>query len=287
MRLTFPNGEHEPLTFDQGELLIGSDPACAVALKADGLKAMHVVLAIDPRGLVLSVLGTGGPPTVVNGRVVAELALLRAGDTLTVASIEIALKSNDGNRETPPARDVTRETVSGSYPRVLLRGLSGDWSGRAAHLRDTLRFGSDPDCDVDLPPEHAAAHHCSIDLDLAGIFLRAAAAGNRVEVNGHEFESAILKPNDQILIGGQRFLIEAPGYRPVSITPLPSNPNSTGVMRRIELESPPPLNALDTPAVSNTAPSGDFISEMPDWLWFSLIGLIAICSGVLVWYLRS
>lgn len=290
MRLTFPNGEHEPVSFDQGELLIGSDPACALALKADGIRAMHAVLSIDSRGLVLSVLGKGANSTYVNARNIEELALVRNGDELTIATIKMLLQSGEAPRDPPPPQDAARVGVSGSYPRVILRGMSGDWKGRFARLRDTLRFGSDPDCDVDLPAELAAPMHSTLELSMEGIFLRANAPGNSVQVNGHDYQDVVLKPNDQLLIGGERFVVEAPGYRPVSVTPIPSsNPSVTGVMRRIEAPDPPPINAVtDAKSASpHSAPRGDFVSEMPDWLWFTLIGLIAVGSGVLVWYLRS
>jgi hypothetical protein len=290
MRLTFPNGEHDPVHFDQGELLIGSDPACAIALNAEGIRPMHAVLSIDPRGLALSVLGKGGEATHVNDRLVEELALVRSGDELQIAAVRILLKSTEAPRDQPPPSDAARVGVSGSYPRVILRGMSGDWKGRFARLRDTLRFGSDPDCDVDLPAERAAPMHSTLELSMEGIFLRANAPGNNVQVNGHDYENVVLKPNDQLLIGGERFVIEAPGYRPVTVTPVPSsNPAVTGVMRRIEALDPPPIDAtIERKTASPAAtPRGDFVSEMPDWLWFSLIGLIAVGSGVLVWYLRS
>jgi hypothetical protein len=288
MRLTFPNGEHESTQFDQGEILVGSDPACAVALKGEGLRAMHAVLSLDARGLVLSVLGNSGAATLVNGREIRELAILRAGDELALGPIQCCVQSGDGPRELPPATSPSNVAVSGTYPRVIVRGLSGDWLGRFARLRETLSFGSDADCDIDLPPQCAAAIHSALELGLEGIFLRAAAAGNRVEVNGYECENAVLKPNDQLKIGGERFLIEAPGYRPVSVTPIPEpSASTTGVMRRIEVDAPPPLEAGSDPATTSTKPTSDFISEMPDWLWFTLIGLIAVAAGVLVWYVRS
>lgn len=290
MRLTFPSGDYEPISFDQGELLVGSDPACALSLKSPDIRAMHAVLSIDPRGMVLSVLAKEGAPTRVNGHLVAELAILRAGDRIEFGSIVVQLKSNDGQRDVPPARGESRLAVSGTYPRVILRGLSGDWTGRFARLKETLTFGSDPDCDVDLPSEKASALHAKLELDMEGIFLRAQSAGDGVEVNGHPFESVVLKPNDQVVIGGERFLVEAPGYRPVTVTPLPiANPSVTGVMRRIETEQPPPLAAQPALAPASISESSrvDFVTEMPDWLWFTLIIIIAIGSGLLVWYLRS
>lgn len=168
------------------------------------------VLALhrDRRGLWLTV-EAAGHAVHLNGRPVRRIALLRAGDCLHVAGQALQLlghidSSAGGSAGQPPLEAA----------RLLLRGLGGPHHGRAFPLaRDVSIGGHAADIAIEGTPATLAWVRAREGLVIA----EAAEAGASVQVNGHAAASASLQPGDQLLVGGQRLLLEAPSPRLTSL----------------------------------------------------------------------
>ena len=93
MKLVFPNGEHGQVLLNPGVNRIGSSAEAAVVLTVPGIAPEHCTIHVTQTGANLQVPSSGGP-VEVNGKRVADLMALRAGDNgldrLAVAEPDLA-----------------------------------------------------------------------------------------------------------------------------------------------------------------------------------------------------
>ncbi len=268
MRLQFPNGEHRDVEFDQGELLIGSDSACAVSASAPELRPIHAIIGCDPRGLTLSVLGSDAP-CAINGRRVREKAFVRLGDELNLGGLRVRLCEQRTARPRAPAPDRrgSGEGLGVLVYRVVLRVLTGERRGRLLNLNSPVSLTA-----------NGAADGPSISIALTdkGVFLQASDAKLDVRVNGVDCVDAVLLHGDQVEWAGHRYLLEAPGLRvsDVDTGEIPIVIGQTGVMSPIQAQ-----------AAQSTA------SPEPIWLrlpvWFVLSVLAAVGAGFAAWLIQA
>lgn len=206
MRLTFPNGEHPAIDVPEGELGIGSGDGNRVRVEDAGLAARHAVLARGPKGLWLRVPGSDGP-VHVNARPVHALAMLRPGDLLCLGHLQakVCLVREEGR---PGNEGAGPPAMAGV--RIVLRAVSGTFSGRSFSLRERLVLGGGAGVDVRLDDPALADARVEIRLEGARVVLKVI-AGDAVEVNGLPCREAVLEHGDQIVVEQQRFVLEAPG----------------------------------------------------------------------------
>jgi hypothetical protein len=206
MRLTFPNGEHPAIDVPEGELGIGSGDGNRVSVQGAGLAATHVRLTRDHKGLWLRV-PEGGGSVHVNARPVHALAMLRPGDLLCLGHLQAQVSL---------ARESVRADADGQAPlamagvRIVLRGVSGAFSGRSFSLRERLVLGGGAGVDVRLDDPALSDSRVEITLDGARVVLKVA-GGDAVHVNGLPCRDALLEHGDQLVMEQQRFVLEAPG----------------------------------------------------------------------------
>lgn len=207
MRLSFPNGEHRDVVVAAGAVTIGSAEGNTIVIAADGVHAWHARVTADARGLVLDVLDAAAR-THVNARPVREKALLRLGDTVCLDRVAVLVKPD---RDADVASDADTIDADGSAPvaRAALRGISGSWFGKSIALNPRLTIGSSAGNDLVVDEAGVEPLHATIVLGGQRIALRSQGGG--VQVNGVVVAAAVLRSGDQVVVGRNRFLIEAPG----------------------------------------------------------------------------
>ena len=93
-----------------------------------------------------------------------------------------------------------------------LKGASGDITGQAFNLGDNTVVGSNPDSEVQI--QGLGKNHARITFDGERLVLE---ASEPAWVNGEPVERQALKSGDEIRLGEQRFVLQAPGLRPPSV----------------------------------------------------------------------
>lgn len=258
MRLSFPNGEHEDVLLPHGDTQVGSAAGSAVQLNTDGIAPMHAVFTMDRRGLILTV---PSPQAIahVNARRVKESALLRCGDLVSLGSINLTIKPDRDHDVSgfmpPPLSNNSSHSERALTPRVVLRGLAGNYFGKVIPIGDGLTVGRDAKNAVILDDPSIAPEHVRIDAPDGGIWLRSLAASDNVFVNGVAVKETILFSGDQLRFGQDRFLLEAPGTVTRASMPLPDDEmvikpapvNVTQSMRAIDVE----ITSVGAPATRN------------------------------------
>ena len=214
MQLTFPNGEHPGVAFDNGELSIGSRQGQGICLVGHSLAPHHVSLVSDRRGIWLRV-PAGTPGVHLNARPIRRVALLHVGDQVCLEKVQIVLGDNNTDlidRKIPAATPpVLGESQRVSASRVAIRALSGALYGRSFTLTEPKLVGRSPGCDIHIDDPALAEQQARFELHADRVVLRTLGDSEFTSVNGVMVRDAVLSPGDQIVIDGHRFLLEAPG----------------------------------------------------------------------------
>ncbi|MDE1897561.1 MAG: FHA domain-containing protein [Xanthomonadaceae bacterium] len=196
MRLGFP-APRDDFASSATTITIGRDAGCDLRLEDTGISGCHLRLSHDRRGTVLDVL-SGAPRVYVNARPVRERALLTAGDQISVGSAQLLLKSD----QPPPAAPLANADVRSPPGTAILRMLTGALSGQTLAIAPILNLDG-----PDLPAGSVWVELCD---GVPCLRSRAAHAQSWLRVNGHAVTTARLHDGDQIVLGMQRFRVEAP-----------------------------------------------------------------------------
>lgn len=206
MRIAVLGPDPREFSLSSTSVTLGSGDDDDLRLALPGVQPAHARISHDARGYVLDVL-VQGTPVYVNARPVRHVALLHAGDQISVGNAQVLLLG-EHVREALPATTAADSTVA---PGALtLRGVAGARSGSALLVAPTLDLGADG-----LPLDSTAA----TDVPRVRLFCVQGAPALRSlgldvaawpRVNGHPAASAWLRDGDQIALGGQRYLVAAP-----------------------------------------------------------------------------
>ena len=239
MRLSFPNGEHEDVLVEQGEVRVGAADDNNVVVAADGLADHHASFAVDHQRGILLRLSAGSGGAHVNARPVQRLALLRLGDVVSLGQLQVLVKperDTDVRREVPaalpaaPAGEVGRSGVS----RVVLRGVAGPLFGRSFPLDTPLTIGRGAGADVRLDDPALGEQHARLERHADRIVLRDLGSAEGSVVNGVAVRDAVLHPGDQLALEHYRFVVEGPGLPGRGSTDLTPVPRSGGITQTLQ-----------------------------------------------------
>lgn len=211
MRLSFANGEHADFVLDAGAASIGQADGNTLVLIGKDVAARHARLSVDARGIVLEVLDPAAR-THLNARPVREKALLRCGDVLCLGTVTIVVKMDrDDVIETTLPSETAVSAIASTPARVILRGVSESYFGKAIAVNSRLTIGSGADCGLVISGTQVAARHAVIENVGDAIYLRNVSATNGSAVNGVRVRNAVVHPGDQLTFERSHFVIEAPG----------------------------------------------------------------------------
>ncbi len=249
MRLCFTNKESDDVLIAPGDTSIGAAPDNTIVLDRPGVAAHHASLIVTERAYVLNVRDAQAG-THVNARPVREKAILHLGDTVSLGTLQFVLRPDRDDSigsNVPASKPMPADPLPAhaAPPKLVLRGVSGRYYGKVVAVRGRVVIGRDSNCDLVLDEPAIAARQASIEVSDDAIYLRdlAGAAGSTL-VNGVAVRDAVLFPDDQIVFGQQRFLLEAPSLPTRGDHVLMhEEPNITQTMRAIPQTSVSPTEA--------------------------------------------
>lgn len=278
MQLTFPNGEHQGVAFDHGEISVGSRAGLGISLPDKGLAPHQASFIADRRGLWLRVPG-GTPGVHLNARPVRRLAMLRPGDQVCLEQVQILITEDDPqviDRRVPAtAPPALPEAQRASASRVLLRSVSGSHFGRSFTLSEPKLIGRSSACDIRLDDPSVAERQLQMELHGDRVIMRALSQNEVAQVNGVTVRDAVLAPGDQIVLDQHRFVLEAPG--------LPSRGQEqavrSGTVAHTQTIKAVKAQAANAPAATLSEPEPQPGSD-PGALWW-LIAAAAVLAAAL------
>lgn len=199
MRVVCFHPARDPVLCGDGPVHIGSAPEDAVVLNGAGVEPGHLTIVADARGLVLQVR-PGCQRIYVNARAVREQALLRYGDTITLGANKFLVTSDVA----PPEADGAAGPAA-TMEEVVLRSVSGGTSGQALAVDEELHLGTGSRHFPDL------GYACRAAWVSGRLIFES--DSNLPRINGWRRNRVALAPNDQIVLGEHRLVVEAPGLQ--------------------------------------------------------------------------
>src|SRR3546814_248246 len=175
----------------------------------DDAQAARVRFCVDRRGVWLAV-ADGARGVHVNGREVRRMAMLRVGDAVYVDGVEMRVIGSTAPEL--PGAALHEPTSNGTGdPRVVLRGVGGQYHGRSFTLEQPRLVGRSSDADIRIDDPSFADRHARLDLLGDDIILRDLGSAEGTLVNGEPMRDALLRPGDQVVFDAHhRFVVEAP-----------------------------------------------------------------------------
>jgi pSer/pThr/pTyr-binding forkhead associated (FHA) protein len=201
-------------TIPMGEVVLGSDPQCAISLSGPGLLPRHALLSGQPDGQVVIRKATPDAEVMINGvRLGAEPTPLLHGDKLQVAGQELTFvdERRSGSTAFIPAMALPQDGEQRKQTGVKSVGTTG---GRLVSLTDgreyvimsaPLVMGREAGCDVVIPGKDVSRRHAEIVPSAKG-YLLVDSSTNGVYVNDARVPGQrVLTRGDVIRVGEESF----------------------------------------------------------------------------------
>ncbi len=209
LKLRFAQQGRDELPLAIGVNAIGRDPQGGPALGPVAADAQSAVrFCVDRRGVWLTV-AEGMRGVHVNGREVRRMAMLRVGDAIYLDGVEMRLMAD---RVPVPVSSLPDDAPErADDPRIVLRGVGGQYHGRSFTLQRPRLIGSAREADIRIDDPAFPERHARIELIGEHILLRDLSSTEGSEVNGDPVNDAVLLPGDQVVFDAHhRFVVEAP-----------------------------------------------------------------------------
>lgn len=253
-------------TIPMGEVVLGSDPQCAISLTGPGLLPRHALLAGQPDGQVVIRKAAPEAEVMINGvRLGAEPTPLLHGDKLQVAGQELTFvdERRSGSTQFVPAMGVPgADARSQTGPKSV-----GTTGGRLVSLTDgreyvimasSLVMGREAGCDVVVPGKDVSRRHAEIVPSPKG-YLLVDSSTNGVYVNDARVQGQrVLTRGDVIRIGEEsfRFYTDQAAATPAPAPPPAPPPPPPGAESRLQNTSfGMPVSPRPAAAAANPAPA--------------------------------
>jgi len=205
-RLRFPNRNPADAAIGPGLHGIGRNADGTLAPVDDSAR-MLAQLCVDRRGIWLK-LGNAARTVHVNGRPVKRMAMLRVGDAIYLDGTEMLLLGAVRERDAVPGPG----TQDGGDPRMLLRGVGGQYHGRSFTLERPRIVGRGPEADIRIDDPAFPDRHARIEVQDGKVVMRGLPGAEATVVNGEVLRDAVLRTGDQVVFDAHhRFVVEAPG----------------------------------------------------------------------------
>ena len=216
-----------------GEVLLGSDPGCAIPLAAPGVLPRHAKLKGLPDGQVVITKAVPEADVLINGvRLGAEPTPLLHGDKVEVAGQELTFVDERRSGSTQYVQAMSLPLAMEQAKAEAKGGkVTANTGGRVVSLTDgreyaiagaSLVFGRDATCDVVVAGKDVSRRHAEIVQTPKG-YLLVDSSTNGTWINDGRVEGQrMLARADVIKIGEENFRFYADTPAP---PPPPENPS--------------------------------------------------------------
>lgn len=215
MKLVFPGGEHPQVLLGRGINRVGSDPQATIVIDRPGVLPTHCQLHVGDNGVMLDV--PADTAVSVNGRPVAGLISLRAGDTVAFDQVQARLAGMESvaaalhhvgptGSTPPPANDDPSVTaVRLVLPKYVLRGVSGSVFGRIIPLHAAATIGRSQECTLPIDEPGLSRIHARLIPGADCVQLEDLGSTNGSYINDARVVRGVARVGDEIGFDTVRF----------------------------------------------------------------------------------
>lgn len=218
MKLVFPNGEHAQVLLSHGVNRVGSAADADIRLGDPEIAPLHCEIHVTQTGANLQVPAGGGAVTV-NGKPVADIMALRAGDQLGFAHVVAKFAVVEAVRAAPgggaaalsPDEDSGATRVRVAVPKFVLRGVSGAVFGKVYPVAGPTVIGRAVEADISVQAEEISRRHVLVKPTPDGVAVEDLGSSNGTYINGKRVQHGVMAPGDELRLDAVRFILVAPG----------------------------------------------------------------------------
>lgn len=202
LKLRFANKEHGDVWLVEPSVLLGSDIACQVMLKRDGIQPKH--LEIQIKGDQLTLLNLAGDKALaINGKPVDKQTSLQVGDAVAVAGLQLSVV--DPKTEAKPAAD--SQASSGWAVRPNHSALAN----KIYSINGDTVLGRSTECDLSFSVTHLSRKHAQLSIVNGHLMVKDLGSANGTFVNGERVQEAKLQRGDELRLDTLSFTVIGPG----------------------------------------------------------------------------
>lgn len=99
LNICFPNGKTQEFDLSRGEVIIGRASDCGLTLDDLSISRYHAKITIGEMGLIIEDMQSSNG-VMVNGRVVVDKIILRAGDEILLGNVKLSLSAGEDEDRT-------------------------------------------------------------------------------------------------------------------------------------------------------------------------------------------
>jgi pSer/pThr/pTyr-binding forkhead associated (FHA) protein len=202
LKLRFVNKEHGDVWLVEPSVLIGTDTACQVALKHDGVKPRHADIQIKGSQLTLVNLANDVGLTV-NGKTVNKDATITTGDEISVAGMKIVVVDPKDERK------VATETQATSV--WAIRPNHSALANKIYSINGDTVLGRATECDLSFSVAHMSRKHAQLSIVNGQLFVKDLDSANGTFVNGKQVKESKLQKGDELRLDTLSFTVIGPG----------------------------------------------------------------------------
>jgi pSer/pThr/pTyr-binding forkhead associated (FHA) protein len=221
-------------TIPVGEVTLGSDAGCAIALSGPGVLARHALLQGQPDGQVIIRKAAAAAEVLINGvRLGAEPTPLLHGDKVEIGEHELTFVDERRSGSTQYVQALVPQPGDGPAKTGAKAAAIGVTGGRVVSLTDgreyviaaaSLVFGREAGCDVVVSGKDVSRRHAEIVHTPKG-YLLVDSSTNGTFVNEEQVQGQrILARADVIRIGEEQFRFYADAAPATAAAPPPPGP---------------------------------------------------------------
>lgn len=240
LKLEFKDHRKPGIWLVESTFKIGSSPRNHLVLTDDGISEFHAEICLEDGHSYLSDLKSF-KGTYVNGQKIAERFQLRAGDAVTIGSVEFELVESQSQS--------ARKTATGAKADWTLMALTGEHKGKTFPMHGSVTIGRSSQSDISINDEHMSRRHAEVSLKNGVLRIIDLNSSNGTRVNGVKITDQVLKPGDKISFDQVTFLVTGPAN--AADAALPDDDDEVTVFRGVA--AIPKAPATPRPAASQSS----------------------------------
>jgi pSer/pThr/pTyr-binding forkhead associated (FHA) protein len=209
LKIQFKDGRTDPIELIAPGKTLGKGDANDIVIDEAGVNGFHADLKVDGDQVTITDINTESG-TLVNGEKISHPIPLRAGDTITIAGVEM---------------EVVEEDISGGGKTLVLSGTallqlgtdswslvadSGPEKGQVIPIVDRVEIGRALECDISILEPALSRKHAELELVGDDLILKDLGSVNGTWVNGEKIDEVKLKDGDRMQFDKISFIVSAP-----------------------------------------------------------------------------
>ena len=209
LKIQFKDGSGQPVELAPPGKTIGQGSVNDIVIDKPEVNGFHADIKVEGEMVTITDINTASG-TFVNGDKIGGPTNLRAGDTITVGGVELAVAEDN--------LSATGKTLVLSGTALLEVG-SGSWSlvadsgpekGQVIPIVERVEIGRALECDISILEPALSRKHAEIELDGDKLVIRDLGSVNGTWVNAEKIDEVVLKDGDKLQFDRIKFIVSAP-----------------------------------------------------------------------------